>query len=350
MNRRPSRSAVSPKARIAALARDDKWFLGGLDGVVWAPPFPRWLHRPGFWDPVHLLQHEVGPGFSVALVGSDGRERPLRRAAPGPGGGEPAVGRWRPGRLVVAWLDERDVLVEERRQVLPGGVLESAWHVPRDFEGHLVGFTAQPADATDGVEGTADGVGWTRTVSDRRGQELVLRMELSGSGSPAWRRVVPSEGRGAPEWRHSPFAEEAGGGAEDAATGAFSGPDAEPDAPRSGWTWIAVALPLAEVDEDSPPTIRLALRVRDADDGRARATSSAPPAAGTTGGSAWESFFGGFPHFESGDPYLDRTFDYRIHGLGLNRIEGRGAPYGTPPSRRARSTSTCRSPTARSAT
>ena len=298
--------------------------------MVWAPPFPRWLHRPGFWDPVHLLQHEVGPGFSVALVGSDGRERPLRRAAPGPGGGEPAVGRWRPGRLVVAWLDERDVLVEERRQVLPGGVLESAWHVPRDFEGHLVGFTVQPADATDGVEGTADGVGWTRTVSDRRGQELVLRMELSGSGSPAWRRVVPSEGRGAPEWRHSPFAEEAGGGAEDAATGVFFGPDAEPDAPRSGWIWIAVALPLAEVDEDSPPTIRLALRVRDADDRRARTASPARPAAGPMGGSAWESFFGDFPRFRCGDPYLDRTFDYRIHGLGLNRIEGSWGPVRHP--------------------
>ena len=76
MNNPPSRPAVSPRARIAALARNDKWFLGGLDGVVWAPPFPQWLHRPGFWDPVHLLQHEVGPGFSVALVRPDGRESP----------------------------------------------------------------------------------------------------------------------------------------------------------------------------------------------------------------------------------------------------------------------------------
>jgi len=154
MNRRPSRSAVSPKARIAALARDDKWFLGGLDGVVWAPPFPQWLHRPGFWDPVHLLQHEVGPGFSVGLVRPGGLESPLR-VAPDPGGGEPTQGRWRPGRLVARWLDERGIIIEECRQVLPGGILESAWDVPRDFEGHLVGFTAQPADATDGVSASA---------------------------------------------------------------------------------------------------------------------------------------------------------------------------------------------------
>ena len=186
-----SRPFASPKARIAALTRDDKWFLGGLDGVVWAPPFPRWLHRPGFWDPVHVLQHEVGPGFSVALVRRDARENPLHGATRGPGGREPAVLRWRPGRLDTAWLDERGVLVEERRQVLPGGVLESSWQIPRGFEGHLVGFTAQPADATDAAGPTADGVGWTRVVSDRRGQELVLDMELAGSFPPAWRSIAP---------------------------------------------------------------------------------------------------------------------------------------------------------------
>ena len=314
MNRRPFRSVASPEARIAALSRDDKWFLGGLDGVVWAPPFPRWLHRPGFWDPVHLLQHEIGPGFSVALGGADGRENRLRRADSDPGGRPPVPGRWQPGHLVVEWLDERGALITERRQVLPGGTLESAWEVPLDFEfeGHLVAFTAQPAEATAGVERTADGVGWTRTVSDRRGQALTLRMELTGSVSPAWRRIVPSEGRAAPEWRHSPFAEAGSGEAGD-------------DAHRSGWIWIAVALPSEAIHGGALPAARLTLRLREAEPGDSRAGRPRPSAT-----SAWVSFFGGFPHFESGDPYLDRTFDYRIYGLGLNRIEGPWGPVRHP--------------------
>ncbi|WP_423924640.1 MGH1-like glycoside hydrolase domain-containing protein [Candidatus Palauibacter sp.] len=339
MNNPPSRPAVSPRARIAALARNDKWFLGGLDGVVWAPPFPQWLHRPGFWDPVHLLQHEVGPGFSVALVRPDGLENPLRRATCGPSGREPTPRRWRPGRLVATWSDERGVIVEERRQVLPGGILESSWHVPRELEGHLVGFTAQPADATDGAEPTAAGVGWTRAVSDRRGQELVLRLELAGSVSPAWRRIVPSEGRGAPEWRHSPFAEDGGGrpgsagtacAGADPAPGAAPDPNSDPDARRSGCIWIAVALPLAGIDDGGPPTIRLTLRLRRVEARRPAPTSSTPPAGETPAASAWESFFGGFPHFQCGDPYLDRYFDYRIYGLGLNRIEGPWGPVRHP--------------------
>ena len=388
-----SRPAVSPRARIAALARDDKWFLGGLDGVVWAPPFPRWLHRPGFWDPVHVLQHEVGPGFSVALVGPDGRDNPLRRATRGPGGRELAPRGWQPGRLDATWSDERDVLVDERRQVLPGGILESSWRVPREFEGFLVGFTAQPADATEGLGHTAAGVGWTRTVSDRRGQDLVLRMELASSVSPAWRSIVVSEGHGAPEWPHSPFAEDRVGAPGTAATGragadhppviarnragsdALSDGGSNPDERRSGWIWIAVALPLAGIDENSVPTIRLMIRLRrdaarhsaprlstppvrapstlpasEAPPGKAPETPSGEPAktlsgepsetpageiSGTSTGdpspcSAWESFFGGFPHFQCGDPYLDRYFDYRIYGLGLNRIEGRWGPIRHP--------------------
>ena len=66
-------------------------------------------------------------------------------------------------------------------------------------------------------------------VSDRRGQELVLRLELAGSVSPAWRRFVPSEGRGAPEWRHSPFAED-GGGAPGSAATACADVDPAPEA------------------------------------------------------------------------------------------------------------------------
>ncbi len=356
-----SRPDVSARARIAALARDDKWFLGGLDGVVWAPPFPRWLHRPGFWDPVHLLQHEVGPGFSVALVGPDGRETRLRRAIRSPSGREPAPRRWQPGRLDATWSDGRGINVEERRQVLPGGILESSWQVPREFEGCLVGYTAQPADATDALAHTAAGVGWTRTVTDRRGQDLVLRMDLAGSVSPTWRSIVVSEGHGAPEWRHSPFAEDGVGGPGTAATGragadhspviarnragsdALSDAGSDPDERRSGWIWIAVALPLAGIDGDGPPTIRLTLRLRLPEARKPTRTSSTPAVSGTLAGdasqtstgdtspcSAWESFFGGFPHLQCGDQYLDRYFDYRIYGLGLNRIEGRWGPIRHP--------------------
>ena len=318
--------SASPRERINALARADKWYLAGLDGVLWAPPFPTWLHRPGFWDPAHLLQHEIGPGFSVAILDRGGMEIALRGGPSTPPGGESGGLRshdwiWRPGHLALRWSTRLPVAggcqsVEEDRRIQPGGILESCWRLPRALAGgHLVGFTAQPADAISDLNRTECGVGWMRTVSDRCGRPMKVRMELKGPSMPAWCRVVRSEGGAVPEWGHSPFAE------EPAPTEALNGSNAPsewPVAPEAadprhpGWTWIAVALPIGTPDRTA---LRLQLQPL-------LGESEGRPVFAPGPDADWQSFFAGFPAFSSGDPHLDRYFDYRVYGLGLNRIEG----------------------------
>ncbi len=325
--------------RIEAQSRPDKWFLGGLDGVVWAPPFPRWLDRPGFWDAAHLLNQAVEPCFAVALLDREEREIPLAAAET----------RWRPGALAMNWRTAGAMVAEDRR-VRPGGVLESSWTLagataatgtePRNAaEGALnatpgsevlagtkgasglqavphfiVAFTAQPVGAVDGLESNEGGMRWVRTVADRAGRELAVAMEIGGPGDPAWRRALPSEGAATPVWAFSPFAE--------------GGCDGVPDSLPSddiGWIWMAVAFRVPAGDDGS-----LALRMRltahlpeqvrpgaDRPDPDTPADDAADPPLD------WPSFFAGFPAFTCGDPHLDRYFDYRIHGLGLNRIAGR---------------------------
>ena len=329
--------------RIAALARPDKWFLGGLDGVVWAPPFPRWLHRPGFWDPVHLLHYELAPCFSVAFLNADGREIAL---APETRTGGHAW-MWRPGRITARWrarsgngpipqpgpvsglASSRHVphavpltAVEDRR-VLPGGRLESTWTLKPPTTGWLVAFTAQPLCSTTGVRASGAGVTWVRTVRDRAGEELPVAMELSGDPSPAWRRIVASEGGASPDWGLSPFAE-----------GSHPAPaDPPPRDDAIGWIWVAVAV---AVHGERPIGLSMKLAPGIAETGAAHRPATEPPAPAVPQPSSvheltdtlppirpWQSFFAGFPAFASGDPHLDRYFDYRVYGLGLNRIGGR---------------------------
>ena len=267
-----------PRLRIEALERPDKWYLGGLDGVVWAPPFPRWLHKPGFWDPVHLMQYEVAPCFSVAFLDADGEEVPL--TADEDGDAPPLA--WRPGRLRALWRNRSrrggttpPVATEDRR-VRPGGVLESAWTLPDEArDGLLVAFTTQPAESAAAFTVTERGVRWVRRVTDRAGQRLTVEMEMSGSHPPAWTQVLP------------------------------------PD--DAGWIRAAAAFPVPVGSERLVLRMRLTPRLEESRPPEPDARTPAP---------TWESFFAGFPDFTSGDPYLDRYFDYRIYGLGLNRIEG----------------------------
>ena len=290
----------SPHQRLAALSRPGKWYLGGLDGVVWAPSFPRWPGRPGFRDPVHLVQHELGPCFSVALLDVDGAEI----------GSKKGENTWRPGALTTRWTTVDGATAVETRRVLPGGILESSWALPPELAAsHLVAFTAQPAGTVSDVRASEGGLRWTRTVADRAGHELAVRMEILGSGPAAWRQVLPSEGGVTPDWALTPFAEGDAGG--DSGMNAITSASPTDDI---GWIWFAVAFP-PSTGADDPLAVRMRLTPRLARD-------TPPSDGGTPTPLTWPSFFASFPSFSSGDPHLDRYFDHRIHGLGLNRIAG----------------------------
>ena len=301
----------SPHRRLQALARSDKVCLGGLDGVVWAPPFPRWPHRPGFWDAVHLLHYAVGPCFSVALLDVEGAEVAIEAGRSGgsslqsPQRREPL---WRPGTLTVAWNTPGGATAVEKRRVVHGGILESSWTLPPELgTSHLVAFTAQPASSVSDVSKLPGGVQWSRRVTDRAGQKLTVGMEIVASRAPMWRRILPSEGGAFPDWALSPFAE-----------GEIDDTDGNPDSlphDNIGWIWVAVAFPVPAPDQ-GPIALRMHLNPQLAQPVWPKTDAAAPP-------TTWPSFFASFPSFSSGDTRLDRYFDYRIHGLGLNRVDGR---------------------------
>ncbi|MDH3223136.1 MAG: trehalase family glycosidase, partial [Gemmatimonadota bacterium] len=322
--------------------RPDKWVLSGLDGVIWAPPFPRWFDHPGFWDPAHILHYELGPLFSVALLDGEGAEIPIRRLPPGPTA-------WRPDRLRVEWqplvreggadsgtgdlkgharpgpapAEPSASTILEARRVLPDGIVESTWYLPAGLDVDWVAaYTAQPAVDTEGFSAHGDRLIWTRRVADRKGEsmevrcELFLQQEESRAGEVDV-SVVPSQGGATPHWSLTPFAEVGAGDRPDGSPGSAS------DVPA--WIWGSVRTAVAhapspasnrrvEAPETTPAagrrvTIRMSLRpsCRTRDPGPA---------------TDWDSYWSAFPDFATGDPYLDRYFGARIFGLGLNRIQG----------------------------
>src|SRR5439155_1248290 len=115
-SRRLKRSP-SAAARASFRARDDKWYLGAGDGLIWAPPFPQWVDAPGFWDEAHLFQYVIRPLFTLTFL-TDGRAAPVRcvrrRWTPALLTLEHALGSWRaretrsaPGGVMYLGLQRR---------------------------------------------------------------------------------------------------------------------------------------------------------------------------------------------------------------------------------------------------
>lgn len=329
--------APSATARLQALARDDKWFVGTGGALLWAPPFPDRLDRPGYWDAAHWVQHPVAPLFTVALL--DGREREVPLVV--------EAWQWRPDRLRVVWRPAgrgaappepwrtgwtaTGLRLVEHRYGLHDGRLVSSWTAQDASPAglRLAALTAQPGPDCRDVSETSTGLRWKRTLRDGKGDglqaALALDVAVVGEASAPVLHGARSEGlRPHPEWELGPFAER-----EPGSTGVrLEGLD------ERGWIYLAVVQPLANATEE----VRFVVEVqpRGLHPGGAGAGTAGPggrgsrtpglAGAGVPGAGAatdaWTTVFEAFPRLRCSDPYLERAFDYRLYGLWLNRIEG----------------------------
>ena len=295
--------------RLAALARDDKWFLSAGDGMIWAPPFPVWLHRPGFWDEAHIHSHAFAPLFSVAVL--DRYEHELRL--------ERSRWHWEPGSITVQWRTPVGATLTERREVLPGGRFRSAWTIESDPDralaaAHLVAFTAQPGGEVAAVgSAEGDGVWWQRHLIDSRGDALRVTATLRAAPQPVGRSALRAEPAALqPEWCLTPFAERWRGGlANDVRLEGIS---------SDGFVYAAVDVPLDGV-QGHP--VAITLEITPGDSRRPdRPAARSPGERDGEGEAVWTAFFERFPRFACSDEHLSRYYDYRVYGLHLNRLPG----------------------------
>ncbi len=89
---------------LKRLSRKDKWFLGGGKGAIYAPPFPRFLTVPGFWDESYLADIRLSRLFTLTFFDSKGR--PIRFQS--------ELKEWRPDRIVLRHKNDKYTLVEKR--------------------------------------------------------------------------------------------------------------------------------------------------------------------------------------------------------------------------------------------
>src|SRR6476659_6241887 len=89
------------------LEREDKWYLGGGSGAMFAPAFPRWLDRFGFWDEAYFADVRLERLFTVLVLGENERPLALRRD----------VRRWTPDALTQTYVTPDGLRIREDKVV-----------------------------------------------------------------------------------------------------------------------------------------------------------------------------------------------------------------------------------------
>jgi mannosylglycerate hydrolase MGH1-like protein len=287
--------------------RHDKWYVGAGDGLVWAPPFPLWLDRPGYWDEAHLAQYPVGPLFTVSLVDQAGNALPLRAASRD----------WTPARLRHSYTPTPRLAAIETRSAPGGLTLAAEWALTntgrRPVTLHAILWTAIDGEVVESVVPGPDGsIRIVRRVRDRKAQEtqvgVAYRLEPGAHRWAAYR----SEGSGpGPDFQLTPFYDrwpEAGGLRSEAR---LDGLD------RRGLVYVGLERRLRIKPGG---TARLVASVRLELPGGKPSAPVGRRSPSQVADRAWRDHLTRVPSFRCSDPFLENHWSYRWYGLRLNGI------------------------------
>ena len=312
---------------LSLLARTDKHYLGAGCRLLWAPPFPLHLDRPGFWDKAHYFNAELQPLFTWTLLDDEGRELTLEHRSRD----------WRPDRLRQTYRTDggdTPLAIEEEKTILPNDTavcqitLRSAGARRRV---HLVAWTVQehdPSGRTTWLENVAYRRGivcWTKQIRAGSGAHFPCAMALGVTRRVVSHALQLSEGKTMlPWWRHTPFYEKFRGGRLPSTVQLTGVTD-------DGLVYAAIHTTLV-LTAGGVDTVTVALSagsdMRDTEENLHRILKIEDPVEISRLG--WCEYFLSVPHFTCSDERLTRYYWYRWYGLRLNTIRAHEGNYAHP--------------------
>ncbi len=325
------------------LTRPDKWYLGGGNRLLWAPPFPVWLDYPGFWDKAHYYNIEIEPVFTWTILDEEGNEIPLR-----------AVERsWDPSRLTsrYAICDMRfensqqrtsdiahptsNLRIYERKCCLPNDVLTSVIRIenrsakPRRL--HVVAWTTQPSHPSKksgwltGVEFHRNTIHFTKHIQTAERPHFQFECALGIDRKAASYTINLSEGSAIqPHWALTPFAERC-------IDGKLPNEVKLSGVSEDGLVWLALAASIelrAKSEEDVSVFFAAAPTRAETTSNIHFASKQSDPI--RISEENWNDHFSSVPYFSCSDKFLTRYYWYRWYGLRLNTIRGEEGNYHHP--------------------
>jgi hypothetical protein len=313
---------------LKLLSRPDKWYLGGGNRLLWAPPFPVFLDYPGLWDKSHYYNYELQPLFTWALLNNNGAVIPLTFKKR----------NWNPAFFTqeyAGYHEKVSIGVKEQKCILPSDVAATSVTIRNKSAKaqrlHFIAWTAQESVPSKNQS-------WLTDVSCSK-SSLVFSKHLKPEGRPELEvgcaiglskkstsyAVRLSEGSiPLPHWDYTPFSE------------MFQRSRLPNEIKSSGVTSDGVlymalhaVITLRPSSEQSIAIgFAAAPSINEARQNLAIALKQKVPIRLST--MSWEDHFRSVPSLQCSNEFLTRCYWYRWYGLRLNTIFGGEGNYEYP--------------------
>ena len=319
---------MDPDKVLKLLSRSDKWYLGGGNRLLWAPPFPEFLDHPGLWDKAHYYNYEFQPLFTWSLLDAEGRQIPVK-----------SVSRtWNPAMLEQRFeiANSHPALnITEEKSVLPSDVAIDTVRIAnrsrKTLKLHFIAWTLQenyPSKQTTWMSDVAHQAGtlaWSKHLKPQDRPELEVGCAFSMSRKPKTFAVNLSEGSAIlPRWELTPFNE----------TFAKTGLPNElkiRGVNDDGLLYLALHCEvILKALKEETITIALAMApsIAEAKQNLSPILEHKQPV--QLSELSWRDHFQNVPFFHCSDDFLTRYYWYRWYGLKLNTLYGSEGNYQYP--------------------
>jgi hypothetical protein len=337
------------------LERNDKWYLGGGRGAMFAPAFPRWLDRFGFWDETYFVDVRLERLFTVMVLGEDERPLPLRREGR----------RWTPDALTQTSTTPDGLRIREDKVLTPNDVLASRLTIHNEgkktrtlqlivwslqdrnpLEPGMAGVSAEGAarsgdywawahtvqyGETPYGDRPAENAGWGERASTRAQKAHELHIAVGADRPPVSACMSPAERADtSPLWELSVVPEKFRDG-KLVGPGLRPRPDAAVDGTPALPSHIHLCLHYSiEVAPGQTQVIQFGASTNlDRNLGLLHLQNDLQQDVAALSRANWQEWFASVPYFECSDPYLQKYYWYRWYGIRLlmvdiggHRIEG----------------------------
>ncbi|MCI0514404.1 hypothetical protein L0128_14400 [candidate division KSB1 bacterium] len=331
------------------LKRDDKIALSGGKRLIWAPEFPRYAHKLGFWDYAYYLNYPIAPLYTVTILDDKLNEIPLNRIRR----------EWLPSHLTHFYIPFEGIEVKEEKALLQNDVLVSRITLKNTsseecklravmWTGQITqeNITHQKPDKTpnanylEGVEYSERLFAFQRRMNNERGDLLIRYGMAIGTRRRANSFSISKSEYvwNYPEWELTPFYEKM---TPEGLPNDFAYKGIVHQAGYRDLLYLAQEYPIVLAPGTSHE-LHIFCAIRDEQEEAMEALVMAAQFTDPVQHSVntWQRFFDTVPDFRCSDPYLEKYYWYRWFGLRKNMVNtdtSFGLPYpcifeGTNPS------------------
>lgn len=315
---------------LQSLSREDKWYLGGGNRLLWAPPFPLHLETPGFWDEAHYYNYELKPLFTWTILDKDGREIRLRFMKR----------RWDPSCLTQEYegtikSTKARIRLSERRSVLPNDVACSVVEVKnlsrKRIRLQFVAWTIQehfPSKESvwlNDIDHSKGVIAYRKSLRPSVDPHLEIACAFSlNRKSQSYSLNLSEKAALLPDWRYTPWFEKfasSGLGNKKQLHGVtdeghvYMALQTSLAVGPGQTTQVAAGFAASSSVEETLSNLRVALEQPNPID---------------LSRMNWNDHFRSVPSFECSDEFFQRYYWYRWYGLRLNTQFGNEGNYKRP--------------------